>query len=287
MTLANPRADRVKQVRALSGRPARLRHGQFLVEGPQGVREAVRFAPADVRDVYLTPAAATRYGEIVEAATSAGVRVHLGTREVLEAMSADAQGVLAVVRSTVLSLEEALGALEDPDGGRRRSLLVAVLATVRDPGNAGTVVRAADAAGADLVVLAGESVDVHNPKVVRSTAGSLFHLPVVSGVALEQVVEAVHARGLTVLAADGAGELDLDDLLDVAGPAGAEQRAAGVPDLAASTAWVFGNEAWGLPEADRALADAVVRVPIRGRAESLNLATAATVCLYASGRAQR
>ncbi|MFE6969910.1 TrmH family RNA methyltransferase [Isoptericola sp. NPDC057653] len=276
VTLANPRADRVKQVRALSGRPARSRHGQFLVEGPQGVREAVRHAPADVRDLYLTPAAAERYDEIVAAADDAGLRLHVGTPEVLEAMSPDAQGVLAVVRARPLALDDALRGLD------ARPLLVSVLANVRDPGNAGTVIRASDAAGADLVVLAGESVDVHNPKVVRSTAGSLFHLPVVTGVPLADVVGAVHDAGCVVLAADGTGVHDLDDLLDVAGSA-----PAGQPDLAGSTAWVFGNEAWGLPEADRALADAVVRVPIRGRAESLNLATAATVCLYASGRAQR
>ncbi|MFI2104651.1 TrmH family RNA methyltransferase [Isoptericola sp. NPDC019693] len=276
VTLANPRADRVKQVRALSGRPARSRHGQFLVEGPQGVREAVRHAPDEVRDVYLTAAAAERYDEIVGAAGEAGLRLHVGTPEVLDAMSPDAQGVLAVVRARPRTLDDALRGLD------ARPLLVAVLANVRDPGNAGTVIRAADAAGADLVVLAGESVDVHNPKVVRSTAGSLFHVPVVTGVPLTGVVAAAHDAGCVVLAADGTGEHDLDDLLDVAGTA-----PAGRPDLAGSTAWVFGNEAWGLPEADRALADAVVRVPIRGRAESLNLATAATVCLYASGRAQR
>jgi len=278
VTLANPRADRVKQVRALSGRPARSRHGQFLVEGPQGVREVVRHAAADVRDVYLTDAAARRYAEIVAAAQGAGLHLHVGTPEVIEAMSPDAQGVLAVVRTRERALEDALA------GVGSHPLLVAVLANVRDPGNAGTVIRAADAAGADLVVLAGESVDVHNPKVVRSTAGSLFHLPVVTGRALADVVAAVRDAGCVVLAADGTGEHDLDDLLDVAGTAARDD---GLPDLAGSTAWVFGNEAWGLPKADRALADAVVRVPIRGRAESLNLATAATVCLYASGRAQR
>ncbi|WP_402468070.1 TrmH family RNA methyltransferase [Isoptericola aurantiacus] len=283
VTLANPRAERVKQVRALSGRPARSRHGQYLVEGPQGVREAVRHAADRVRDVYLTEAAARRYVEILVGARDAGVRTHVGTPEVLAAMSPDAQGVLAVVRSAASRLDATLADLAE---GRRRPLLVAVLAAVRDPGNAGTVIRAADAAGADLVVLSGESVDVHNPKVVRSTAGSLFHLPVVTDVALTEALDAVRAAGCTVLAADGAGDRDLDDLLDVAGPAGST-RPAGTPDLADSTAWVFGNEAWGLPEADRALADAVVRVPIRGRAESLNLATAATVCLYASGRAQR
>lgn len=298
VTLANPRADRIKAVRALAGRPARSRHGQFLVEGPQGVREAVRYAAADVRDVYLTDAAAQRYPEIVADAAAARLHVHLGTREVLEAMSPDAQGVLAVLAATSATLEDALAARPAARSGR--PLLVAVLATVRDPGNAGTVIRAADAAGADLVVLAGESVEVHNPKVVRSTAGSLFHLPVVSGLSLPDAVARLRAAGCQVLAADGAGDRDLDDLLDVAGrteagdgrPGAAEGGGdrSGVgqsPDLAASTAWVFGNEAWGLPEEDRALADAVVRVPIRGLAESLNLATAATVCLYASGRAQR
>lgn len=285
LTLANPRADRVKQVRALSGRPARSRHGQFLVEGPQGVREAVRHAADDVRDVYLTEAAAVRYAEILDAALDAGLRVHVGAPEVLDAMSPDAQGVVAVLRVRPWPLAEAVRSVAASRRDAGRPLLVAVLATVRDPGNAGTVIRAADAAGADLVVLAGESVDVHNPKVVRSTAGSLFHLPVVTGPTLAETTAAVRDAGCTVLAADGTGDHDLDDLLDVAGPG--RDRPAGTPDLAASTAWVFGNEAWGLPEADRALADAVVRVPIRGGAESLNLATAATVCLYASGRAQR
>ncbi len=278
VTLANPRADRVKQVRALAGRSARSRHGQFLVEGPQSVREAVRHAASSVRDVYLTPAAAARYAEIVDDARAAGLYLHVGAPEVLDAMSADAQGVLAVVRSSAPSLADALAARAPERAGR--PLLVAVLATVRDPGNAGTVIRAADAAGADLVVLAGESVDVHNPKVVRSTAGSLFHLPVVTGLPLDAALTELRGMGCQVLAADGTGPLDLDDLLDDAGSGTA-------PDLAGPTAWVFGNEAWGLPEADRDLADAVVRVPIRGRAESLNLATAATVCLYASSRAQR
>lgn len=278
VTLANPRADRVKQVRALAGRSARSRHGQFLVEGPQSVREAVRHAASSVRDVYLTPAAAARYTEIVDDARAAGLFLHVGAPEVLDAMSADAQGVLAVVRAGAPTLAEALAARAPERVGR--PLLVAVLATVRDPGNAGTVIRAADAAGADLVVLAGESVDVHNPKVVRSTAGSLFHLPVVTGLPLDAALTELRGMGCQVLAADGTGPLDLDDLLDDAGSGTA-------PDLAGPTAWVFGNEAWGLPEADRDLADAVVRVPIRGRAESLNLATAATVCLYASSRAQR
>ncbi|WPF80947.1 RNA methyltransferase [Sanguibacter sp. 4.1] len=277
--ISSTRSDRVKMVRSLSGRSARSRTGRFLVEGPQGVREAVRFAPQSVRDVYLTAESRDRYREIVADAESARVYFHVTTPEVLEAMSPDAQGVLAVLD------------LPDPGDGPAAALelalaqsprLVAVLSNVRDPGNAGAVIRAADAAGADLVVLTTNSVDIHSPKVVRSTAGSLFHLPVVTGVPLDEAVAALGLGGLQTLAADGVGTHDLDDLLDVAGDA-----PEGVPDLRAPSAWIFGNEAWGLTEAERGLADAVVRVPIRGRAESLNLATAATVCLYASSRAQR
>ena len=270
--LTNPRAERVKAVRALSGRSVRVRSGRFLVEGPQSVREAVRFAA--VRDVYLTAGAADRYGEIATAARERGLTVHLASDEVVAAMSLDCQGVVAVVDQQAPTLADVLAT---------RPPLVAVLSNVRDPGNAGTVIRAADAAGADAVVLPTESVDVHNPKTVRATAGSLFHLPVVTGIPLAAAAGALRGAGLTVLAADGAGEYDLDDLLDLAG----RDAVGGAPDLARPTAWVFGNEAWGLPPHERDLADAVVRVPIRGQAESLNLAAAATVCLYASARAQR
>lgn len=279
--LTNPRAERVKAVRALSGRSARQRHGRFLVEGPQAVREAVHDDDARVRDLYVSPPAAARHADTVREAEASGIRVTVASPEVLAAMSADAQGIVAVLDLLDARLAAVLA------GGPR---LVAVLAHVRDPGNAGTVIRASDAAGADAVVVTDSSVDVHNPKVVRSTAGSLFHLPVVAGEPLADAVAALRTAGLTILAADGDGDHDLDDLLD--GLAGARSDAgarspSGTPDLAAPTAWVFGNEAWGLHEADRDLADAVVRVPIRGRAESLNLATAAAVCLFASARAQR
>ena len=271
--LTNPHAERVKAVRALSGRSARQRTGRFLVEGPQGVREAVR--SAKVRDVFLTAAAAERHAEILTVARERGLQVHVASDDVLAAMSPDAQGVVAIVDQATPSLADVLAT---------GPTLVCVLSNVRDPGNAGTVIRVADAAGADAVVLTSESVDVHNPKTVRATAGSLFHLPVVTGVPLGEVTVAFRAAGLMVLAADGTGKHDLDDLLDVAGRPGGTGR---VPDLARPTAWVFGNEAWGLPPQERELADAVVRVPIRGQAESLNLAAAATVCLYASARSQR
>lgn len=258
--MTNPRADRVRAVRGLATRSARAKQGRYLVEGPQGVREAVRYGASAVQDVYLSVEASQRHPEIVDDAVAADLRLHLAAPEVLEAMSPDAQGALAVLTPRPVELADVL------DGAR----LVAALAQVRDPGNAGTVIRAADAAGADGVVLTSASVDVHNPKVVRSTAGSLFHLPVVGGVELADLVGAARGAGLQVLAADGAGERTLESA-----------------PLEVPTLWLFGNEAHGLSEEERGLADAVVRIPIHGRAESLNLAMAATLCLYASATAQR
>ena len=273
--LANPRAERVRAVRALTGRPARSRHGRFLAEGPQAVREAV--AAGAVEQLYVTEEAARRHAAVLERALEDGVRTWTVTEDVLAAMTdtVTPQGLIAVCPVRTAQLADVLAT---------RPRLVAVLDRVQDPGNAGTVLRAADAAGAEAVVLTRGSVDVHNPKCVRSTAGSLFHLPVVVGVPLEQVVEELRGAGVAVLAADGEGALDLDDLADAAVTGVVTGAGA---DLRAPTAWVFGNEAAGLDEAARSLADAVVRVPLHGRAESLNLATAAVVCLYASARAQR
>jgi TrmH family RNA methyltransferase len=268
-----------------------------VAEGPQAVREAVRAhasapAPGVVVTIYATDHAAARCSAELRAAHEAGIDVIPVEDDVLAAMTdtVTPQGLLAVCRLVDRPLDDVLDEVlgeQGPDASDhpadhpvRRPVLLAVLAHVRDPGNAGTVLRAADAAGADAVVLTDGSVDVHNPKCVRSTAGSLFHLPVVQGVALEHLAGLLTGRGVVVLAADGGGDLDLDDLAD-------EAHSRDDAVLRRPTAWVFGNEAWGLAEHERGLADGVVRVPLHGRAESLNLATAATVCLYASARAHR
>jgi TrmH family RNA methyltransferase len=175
------------------------------------------------------------------------------------------QGIVAVCDLVDVALSDVLAS---------KPKLVAVLAAVRDPGNAGTVIRTADAAGADAVVLTDASVDVYNGKCVRASAGSVFHLPLVVGVSAAEAASALRRAGVSVLAAEGSAELDLDS---------ADSNAL----LAVPTAWLFGNEAWGLPADVLSLADRAIRVPIHGRAESLNLATAAAVCLYASARAQR
>jgi TrmH family RNA methyltransferase len=264
--LTSARTPQVKAVVRLAKKAFREQDGRFVAEGPQACREAAAVPGALLR-LYVTAESAKRYADVVAAAQSSGAEVVVASGEVLAAMSGTVtpQGMVGVCALPRTTLADVL----DP-----APRLVAVLANVRDPGNAGTVIRAADAAGAGAVVLTDASVDVYNPKTVRATAGSLWHLPVAVGVPIHTAVQRLHSAGLRVLAADGAGDRDLDDLADDG-------------SLLPPTAWIFGNEAWGLPEETRALADEVVRVPIHGRAESLNLGTAAAVCLYASARAQR
>jgi RNA methyltransferase, TrmH family len=268
--LTSPRAARVLAARRLAKRAFRARDRRFLAEGPQAVREAVarhRAGRDTVVELFVTAEGAARHRDITEPAQQAGLPIHQVSGEVMTALTQTVtpQGVVAVCTF----LDQPL-----PLVAAAAHRLVVVLAHVRDPGNAGTVIRTADAAGAESVVLGGDSVDPYNGKCVRASAGSIFHVPLAVDVPVPLAVAALRERGLRVLAADGHGDVDLDQALDDGG-------------LDAPTAWLFGNEAWGLPPETRALADEVVRVPIHGHAESLNLATAAAVCLYASARAQR
>jgi TrmH family RNA methyltransferase len=264
--LDSPRSVRVRNVAQLVKKSVRVDTGLFLLEGPQAVAEALTYRPQLVVELYATPTAVERYTDIAQTAVDAGVAVEFVTDEVLAAMAdtVTPQGFVAVVDQFPTSVREIFAA--GPQ-------LVAILEEVRDPGNAGTIIRAADAAGADAVIFTGRSVDLYNPKVVRSTAGSLFHLPVALNVALLDVRDRARAAGLQVLAADING----DNILSA--------RNNGV--LNAPTAWLFGNEAHGLKDDNRALADRTISVPIYGNAESLNLATAASVCLYESAFALR
>ncbi|KQQ42138.1 TrmH family RNA methyltransferase [Nocardioides sp. Leaf307] len=255
---------RVKEARKLSRRSARSERRLFLADGPKAVESALA-VPGCVVEVFATPAAAERHVALATAAERADAAWTLVDERALASLSdaVSPAGVVAVCRFLDRPLEHLL----DP-----APRLVAVCADVRDPGNAGTVVRTADAAGAGAVVLAGSSVDAYNPKTVRASVGSLFQVPVAVAADPADAVRRAQSAGLQVLAADGAGEVDLFEADDL---------------LAAPTAWLFGNEAWGLPEELAALADHRVRIPILGRAESLNLSTAAALCLYASARAHR
>jgi len=268
--LSNPRADRIKSLRRLAKRTARAEQRLFLVEGGQAVAEALVAAArgdASVREVFLAADDGARLAHLESLATEAGVPYEYASADVVRALTdtVTPQGAVAVCEYLDRPLEEVVA------GG---SKLVAVAAQIRDPGNAGSLIRVADAAGADAVVLSEGSVDPYNGKVVRASVGSLFHFPIVDGVSTVATIDALRDAGLQVLAADGASEADLDS-----------PEVAAV--LARPTAWVFGNEAWGLPDEVKQAVDAVVRIPIYGRAESLNLATAAALCLYASARAQQ
>ncbi len=268
------RNPRVTAARRLLRARERDRERLFLAEGPQAVREALASAAVSgpghqhpVREVFVDVAGRDRHADLVRAAAAAGVPVHDVGTQALASVSdtVTPQGIVAVCRFLDVGLTDAVA------GGPG---LVTVLVQARDPGNAGTVLRASDAAGAGAVVLTEGSVDPYNGKCVRASAGSLFHLPIVTGARVTDTLRILRAAGLQILAADGAGAVDLDS-------------AAADGTLGHPTAWLFGNEAWGLPDDVRDLADAVVRVPIYGSAESLNLAAAAAVCLYASARALR
>lgn len=252
--LFTERTPRVAAARQLTRRAGRERAGRFLAEGAQAVREALRHG--QVYEVFVTETAAARNADLVAEARDAGVQVSTVTDRAADGLSETVtpQGVLAVCELLDVTLGEAL---TEPK-------LVAVLAGVSDPGNAGTVTRVADAAGADAVIFAGDTVDPHNGKCVRASTGSVFHLPLARSRSTTAVFDACRAAGLRLVAADGHATTDLTQV-----------------DLSVPTAWVFGSEAHGLDPEVLAAVDDVVSVPLYGKAESLNLATAAAVCLYA------
>jgi RNA methyltransferase, TrmH family len=258
------RSPRVKAARQLAKKAFRERSRSFLAEGPQAVREALA-QPGVLTELFVTAPGRDRHAELVARAAEAGVPVHEISGDVMAgiAQTITPQGLLGICRFVDVPLAPLLSAAPR---------LVVVLANVRDPGNAGTVLRTADAAGAGGAIFAAASVDPYNSKCVRSSAGSLFHLPVVVSAPLAETVSGLRAAGLQVLAADGSASQFLG------APDG--------PDLTRPTAWLLGNEAWGLPGDLLELADDAVAVPIYGKAESLNLAAAAAVCLYATAAAQ-
>ena len=247
-----------RNARRLLARKGREDAEEFLAEGAQAVREALR-RPGTVEALIVDDPA--RHAELVALAPLDRVfRAHPSDIAELSD-TVTTQGVFAVCRQFAARLDDIT-----------EVRLAVICAQIRDPGNAGTVIRCADAFGADIVILTKGSVEVFNPKTVRSSVGSVFHIPVVGGVALEDAVAWVRSRGCQVLAADGDG-VPLHAL-----------AASGA--LTANTAWIMGNEAWGLPAGDAALADQVIAVPMWGQAESLNLSTAAAICLYETARCQ-
>lgn len=279
MKLRTKEASRSQLQRAqrLHRREQRSRHGQTLVEGPQAVRELLACAPRLARDLYITDEAVERHGDVAELASAAGVWTHVLAAQDMRDLSADAQGVVAVISTP-----------EEPDLDsllREASLIVATL-DIADPGNLGTIIRTADAAGADAVVVGKASAELYSPKVMRSAAGSHFHVPCIAGIEASELAARAREAGLQVLTAEGTGEWELPVLVREAAEAKILGAAPSGPDLRRRALWFVGNEARGFAGCDFD-ADARVAVPLYGKAESLNVSTALAVCAYASAMAQR
>jgi TrmH family RNA methyltransferase len=232
----------------------RKRSGRFLAEGPNLVEAALRRGL--VMEVFATESAHDRFEGLLGAAP-----VHFVTDKAAKALSdtVTPAGLFAVCTLPETSLADVLATAP-------RLVLVGV--ETSEPGNAGTLIRIADATGADAVLLAGDAVDPYNGKCLRASAGSIFALPVIADPDTPGAVAALRAAGLQLLATTLDGETSLEQA-----------------DLAAPTAWMFGSEAHGLAPELASMADARVRIPMRGSAESLNVAAAAAICMYQSSRA--
>jgi TrmH family RNA methyltransferase len=254
------RSARIVAARKLTRRSGRDAAGLFLAEGRQAVLEALA-DPAGVQAVFATEVAASAHRELL-AATSVPLRLITDKAAASLSETVTPQGLVAVCALRDVPAETLTSA---------PPRLAVALSELADPGNAGTILRTADACGASAVVFGAGSADPYGGKAVRASAGSLFHVDVVRGAPLETVLPAMQAAGVTVLAADGGGEASLDELTS---------------QLAGPVLWLFGNEARGVPAELAQLADARVRIPMRGRAESLNLAAAAAICLYTTQLAQ-
>ena len=255
--ILTPKSARVVAAVKLQRHTGRVRSGLFLAEGPNLVEAAA--ARGVVDEVFATVAAAERHQGILR-----DLAVTLVTEPAAKAMSdtVTPSGLIAVCRIPDPRLDTVLA---------ERPALIAVAVDLSEPGNAGTLIRIAHAMGASAVIFAGQSVDPYNGKCLRSSAGSIFALPVITEPDTAELFSQLRSAGLQIVATTLDGDISLDD--------------AGM--LAAPTAWVFGPESQGLPEAVTALADHRVLIPMSAGAESLNVAAAAAICLYQSARAQR
>ena len=261
--ITSPANPTVKAATKLKARKGRRDAGEFLVEGPAAVSEGISW----LTDLFATPDAATEHADLVAAAARNGARLRPVTDEVMRALAdtVTPQGMVGVAAAREARLA---------DLAEARFLVV--LDGVRDPGNAGTIIRTADAAGADGVVFLQGSVDPYNPKAVRASTGSIFHLPVVTGVTVEALT-ALCGDGMQLLAADVHASVPLSGV-----------------DLSTPTALVFGGEAHGLSSSTAGACSVSVHVPIarpqrdgyHGHAESLNLSAAVAVMAFAVSHAQ-
>ena len=256
----------LRAARRLLRRKDRQIARRFLAEGRQAVSEALR-RPGTVIELILAEDCLDRHRDLIDVASAAEARISVASSPAVRELSGTVtpQGLVAVCQMVDVSATDALT-------GTCR--LAVFCDQIRDPGNLGTLIRCADAFGADAVLISPASVDLYNAKTVRATTGSLFHLPLAVDVDLEHAIDLARDRGFQVVGGDAAAPYTINDLVRSG-------------ELANPTMWVMGNEAWGLSPEHQVLLDRLVAVPLYGRAESLNLSTAAAVLLYASATAQR
>lgn len=252
------RSSTVTDAVKLQRRAERSAAGRFLAEGPNLIEAAARRGV--VEKVFTTEVATERYGALLR-----GLPVVPVTERAMKALSETVTppGLVAVCRQPQACLDDLLAT---------EPALIAVAADIADPGNAGTLIRLADAMGAAAVIFAGEAVDPYNGKCVRSSAGSILSVPVLAEPDTVALIDRLRGAGLRVLATTLDGELSLDD----AGPV-----------LAGRTAWLFGPEAHGLSPQVAQRADHRVVIPMSDRVDSLNVAAAAAICLHQSALARR
>jgi len=258
-SVSNPR---VQALRKLAKRAFREQRRAFVVEGVQAIGEALR-SGTRVEEFWCTPKVGERRPDLLEAARDAGCEIVPASEQVASyvTQTVTSQGALAVVGFADVSLDDLMG---------RGPRLLGICYQVRDPGNAGSVLRVADAAGADGVVFTEGCVDVYNAKTVRSSAGSVFHVPHVRDASFSATADACRRAGIRMVGTDAGAEKTFEEV-----------------DLSGATALVFGNEAWGLPGEAAECVDVLARIPIYGKAESLNLATAVALVMYEAARSQR
>lgn len=249
----NPRIQAARKLRRRAGRDEA---GSYLVEGTRAVLAALEVG-GPVREVFLDPESGGA-GGVEAAAARVKVQVtHVGDR-VIKALSDSEtpQGAVAVLDAP----RDSLDSIGDAD-------LVLVLAGVADPGNAGTLVRSAVAAGAGAVVFATGSVDVLNPKTVRAAAGSLWRIPLIRELTVAGAAGQLKELGFTLYGTEATAPKGHDEV-----------------DLRARVAIVVGNEAWGLPDEAREVVDEVVAIRMPGPAESLNAGIAGSILLFEAVR---
>ena len=260
-SLHSPHVEAVKALLGSRGVKERRERLQFVIEGPTNVKAALDSTSVNIECIYYTEGNLERLGSFSHENL---IEV---SEQVMKAMAdtVTPQGVLALAKLH----RSSLGDLAGISKGK-----FAYFWQVQDPGNAGTVIRAADAFGFDAVIFSDNSVDIFSPKVIRSTAGSIFQIKVIEEVNTAQLKQWAGKIGAPIFATKADG----DSLLQTAA-----QSALGKPSI-----WVFGNEARGLPlDVESELDAKAVAIPMSGKAESLNLATAASVVMYAVSNADK